>query len=125
MARRRRYTAMDVAAIDLLAENRRLRNRVNELENKVHGAADKHEAEMARFERNYRAVLTENRRLQSLGETYHVGYDPRTEEVSCGNCGWILESDFTYCPNCAGRIDYTVARDEDDWRYDVWRERDL
>lgn len=125
MARRRRYTVMDAAAVDLLAENRRLRNRINELEKRLDDAAGKHDSEMARFERNYRRVLAENRRLAAMGETYHVGYNPHTEEVSCGNCGWIIESDFTYCPNCAGRIDYTVARDEDDWRYDAWKERDL
>lgn len=85
---------------------------------------EKLEREMSTFTRNYEAVLAENRRLhERVKEPVGLAYNRKTDEVECGGCGWTLEEEVNYCPNCGHRIDADCAEDDEGWRYDAWKER--
>lgn len=131
---RKRMSSDGALAQDLMSDLRTSHARERELTRQRDDAVEAYQAkvreveklksEMSTFTRNYEAVLAENRRLAAEAKgPVGLAYNPRTEETECGGCGWTLDCDVNYCPNCGHRIDARYAEDDEGWRYDAWRER--
>ena len=128
MASGRRRRGLDPCTSDLLAEVHRCHGRIDELTAQRDRAVEGHaklERDMRVFERNYRTVLAENRELHKLiKDPAPRAWNPLTEMFECGACGWTLEDEPCYCPNCGAPVDCAAGAPsgDPDWEYDRWRD---